>query len=368
MKGISPRLRAQMVKELLSVLRDPRSRMILIVPPLLQLLIFSFAATLDVRNVTLAVFNDDNGRMGYEWVQRVAAADFVSRVIPVHNYHQLHRAIDNYQAMVAVTIPADFSRRIRAGEPAQIQVIADGRRANAGQVAMAYLQSITSQLGYDIAMVGAEDAVAVRHAFNSNLTYRWFIVTGLTGILSMLTSLAIATLSIARERELGTFEQLLVSPCSSTEIILAKALPPVIFASTLGLLMALAGHLLFAVPFTGSWLWLLVSLISFIAAVVGMGLMVSAFCHTQQQAILGTFALAIPMILMSGFVTPVSNMPPLLQYLAQLMPLKHFLVILRGSFLKAMPLPIILANLWPILLIASATLSLAVWVVRRQLR
>ncbi|MFP5511460.1 MAG: ABC transporter permease, partial [Alphaproteobacteria bacterium] len=167
--------------------------------------------------------------------------------------------------------------------------------------------------------------------------YRWFIVPGLTGILALFSSLLITSLSIARERELGTFDQLLVSPTSTPEIIISKSLPALAIGTGLGLFMISAGVFLFGIPFTGSFALLLASLVLFIASVVGIGLMISAVSMTQQQAILGAFAIGVPAVLMSGFATPVENMPVVLQWLAQAIPLTHFLIIVEGSFLKAMP-------------------------------
>ncbi|HMM46310.1 MAG TPA: ABC transporter permease, partial [Candidatus Macondimonas sp.] len=198
--------------------------------------------------------------------------------------------------------------------------------------------------------------------------YRWFIVPGLTGILALFSSLLITSLSIARERELGTFDQLLVSPTSTPEIIISKSLPALAIGTGLGLFMISAGVFLFGIPFTGSFALLLASLVLFIASVVGIGLMISAVSMTQQQAILGAFAVGVPAVLMSGFATPVENMPVVLQWLAQAIPLTHFLIIVEGSFLKAMPPGDILASLWPLAVIALATLTMATVFVRGRLQ
>ena len=200
------------------------------------------------------------------------------------------------------------------------------------------------------------------------LVYRWFTVPGLTGILALFSALLITALSIARERELGTFDQLLVSPTSTPEIIISKSLPALAIGSLLGLLMIAAAAGLFGIPLTGSFGLLAASLVLFILSVVGIGLMISAVSATQQQAILGAFAVGVPSVLMSGFATPVENMPVLLQWLAQGIPLTHFLVIVEGSFLKAMPPGDIFMNLWPLAVIAAVTLTLATMFVRGRLQ
>ncbi|EIK53206.1 ABC transporter permease [Stutzerimonas stutzeri TS44] len=363
------RLRAQFVKEVLSVLRDPRSRMVVFVPPLLQLLVFAFAATLEVRNVDIAIYDQDAGRWSHEFVQRLESAQFITRLRHIDSRQQLHELIDRGEVIAALTFPVDFSRTIAAGESARAQVLVDGRRSNSGQITVAYLSSIAADIGAEVVPdVQAPTPVVVRHWFNPNLTYRWFIVPGLSGILALFSALMITALSIARERELGTFDQLLVSPTSIPEIIISKSLPALAIGTLLGLFMVAAGVFLFGIPFTGSFALLLLSLMLFILSVVGIGLMLSAVSMTQQQAILGAFAVGVPAVLMSGFATPVENMPLFLQWLAQAIPLTHFLIIVEGTFLKAMPPGDILASLWPLALIALTTLSLASLFVRRRLQ
>lgn len=370
--GFDPRrLGALIVKELLGIVRDPRSRFILVVPPLVQLLVFSFAATLEVRNVDLAVFDQDAGRWSSELVARIEASGFVDRIVPVHDPAALEERIERREVLAAIRIPPDFSRAIAAQRPAVVQVVVDGRRANAGQATLGYLESIARGLGAELAAsrrLAPPPEARVRHWFNPNLEYRWFVVPSLAGILAMFLSLILTALSIARERELGTFDQLLVSPLGPLEIVVGKTLPALILGSALGGLMMVAGALGFDVPFTGSIAWLALSLVVFILSVVGIGLMVSSVCRTQQQAILGAFAFGVPLILMSGFATPVENMPGWLEFAARANPLRYFLAILQGSFLKALPPADVFANLWPMALIALVTLTTATGFVRRRLQ
>ena len=366
---IPPRLRAQIVKELLSILRDPRARFILIGPPLLQLLVFSFAATLEVSNVTLAVYDRDGGRWAQELVASLGAASFVGTLRQVPSRQALHAAIERREAILALEIPDTFSRQMTAGEPAALQAIIDGRRANSGQVALSYVEEVASNLGAAFTPAARQPPVriSIRHAYNPNLIYQWFVVPSLAGILVMVVSLTVTALSIARERELGTFDQLLVSPTTSTEIILAKTIPALLIGSALGLIMVAAGIAGFRVPFQGSLLALAAAMLLFILSIVGVGLMISAISATQQQAILGAFAVVVPMILMSGFATPVENMPQVLQWLAEGIPLKHFLIIVQGSFLKGMPPGEVWSHAWPLIIIALVTLGLAILLVRSRL-
>lgn len=363
------RLHAQFIKEVLSILRDPRSRMVVFVPPLIQLLVFSFAATLEVRNVGIAVHNQDAGRWSYELVARLDQAEFISQIHQVTNSGELRGLIDQGKVMAALSIPMDFSRTIAAGDSGQVQVVVDGRRSNSGQITVSYLSAIAAEVGAEVNHEAVPTApVVVRNWFNPNLIYRWFIVPSLSGILAFFSALLITSLSIARERELGTFDQLLVSPASTTEIIISKSLPALAIGTVLGLMMITAAIVLFQVPFSGSFWLLLLSLLLFILSVVGIGLMISAISATQQQAILGAFAIGVPAVLVSGFATPVENMPMLLQWLAQAIPLTHFLIIVQGSFLKALPLSDILASLWPLAVIALVSLTMATVFVRGRLQ
>ena len=359
-----PRLMAQVRKELLCVLRDPRSRTVLVVAPLMQLLVFSFAVTLEVRNVTIAVEDRDGGPRAADLIAALGASSFVGRLERIDGPQAMREALDRREALAVVAIPQGFSADLAAGRPTQVQALFDGRRANASQIAAGYLDAVLARIGAN-AERGPEPAV--RHWFNPNLIHQWFVAPGLSGILTTFTTLLVTALSIARERELGTFEQLLVSPATSAEIILAKAAPGLAIGATLGGLMMLTAHFVFGAPFTGALLPLIGALVLFVLSMIGVGLLISAISSTQQQAILGTFAVGVPMVLMSGFATPVETMPTVLQWIAEALPLKHFLVIVHGVFLKGFTAVQIAIAAWPLAVIAALTLGAAVALVRRRL-
>ena len=322
-----------------------------------------------MRNAHIAVLDGDAGYWSHELVSRVSAADFISEVHTVHSRDELSELINGRKVIAALDMGPDFSRDVVAGGTGTVQVIVDGRRSNAGQITVAYLNAIAADVGTAARQEPQRASpVVVRHWFNPNLIYRWFVVPALSGILVFFSALMITALSIARERELGTFDQLLVSPTTTLEIIVAKTIPALAIGAVLGLMMIAAAAFLFDVPFKGSFLLLLPSLLLFILSVVGIGLMVSAVSATQQQAILGAFAIGVPAVLMSGFATPVENMPVVLQWMAQAIPLTHFLVIVEGTFLKAMPASDIFANTWPLAVIALITLTMAVVFVRSRLQ
>ena len=364
------RLVAQIVKELLSNLRDGQTRLSFIGPPLLQLCVLSFAATMEVRNVDIAILNDDTGQASHELVQRIAAARFIDEVISVDRPEAIARLLDRREVLLGVHIAADFSRAVAAGRAATVQVLIDGRRGNSGQIALSYLQTITNDYGAELMGMPAAGIprVEVRHWFNENLTYLWFIIPGMTGILVMFNTLVVTALSIAKEREQGTFDQLLVSPSSPLEIVIAKCVPAFVIAITQAALMISVSALVFDIPLAGSIPLLFLAVVLFIFSLVGIGLMLSSICETQQQAILSVFAVGYPLIMISGFATPVENMPSWLQTIAQGSPLKHFLVIIQGSFSKAMPPQEVLSNAWPMVLIGVITLSLAMVIVKRKLQ
>lgn len=366
---VSPGLRAQIVKELLSILRDKKTRIIIVVPPVLQLFIFAFAITLEVNNTTIAVYNRDSGEYSQKLMAKLGRSSFVKEIHTLSSEQEISNEIDMRRALLVVSFPLDFSRRIGAGEQAQLQVIGDGRRANSAQVAMGYLSDMLLDFSAEMGRgLPVENVLVVRNWFNENLHYRWFVVPALSGIISLLLSFILTALSIARERELGTFDQLLVSPCTSWEIVAAKITPSMIIGMLLGNIILCAGIFFFKIPFQGS-LWLLeLSLLVFTLAIASIGLMVSAVSNTQQQAVLGSFAVIVPLILCSGFATPISNMPTILQYLSTIIPLTHYIIIVEGTFLKAMPLWVIWEHIGIMTLIAVAFLVGSVVLVRRKLQ
>ena len=337
-------------------------------PPLIQLFVFSFAMTLEIQNVDLALLNRDAGNASLEFVQQLQASRLVKRIRVAQDEAEVARLIDTQQVLAGVILPETFSRDIAAGRSGTAQILLDGRKANAAQITLGYLQSIAGNAALSLRPGSGGELAVVRHAFNPNLIYRWFVVPSLSGILVTLIALMVTALSIARERELGTFDQLLVSPCTPTEIIIAKAVPAFLVGTVLASVMMSAAVFIFGIPFTGSIGLLFACLTLFILSLVGIGLMISSICSTQQQAILGTFAVVVPAILISGFATPVENMPRFLQWLAECIPLKHYLIILQGSFLKALPPAEVFANAWPMAVIAAVTLTLATLFVRSKLQ
>ena len=365
------RLIALIVKELLVVLRDPRSRIILIAPPLAQLVVFTFAATLEVKNVDVVVLNRDEGGSGVEVVRRIEGSPTFRTVAAVHDQGQLRKAIDEERAIAAVEIGADFSRDLVAGRPASVQVLLDGRRSNASQIVDGYIGEIVNSFVADenerAHRIASVPRLVVRNWFNPNLTFRWFTVPGLIAIIALLIGLIVTALSVARERELGTFDQLMVAPLRTHEILVGKMLPPLMIGFFHITLYVIAAVAIFGVPLRGSLLLLYGSALFFLAAVVGVGLFISSLCATQQQAILGAFLFMAPATLLSGFATPIDNMPKWLQVVTLVNPLRHFLVVTRGVFLKEISFEDVVMNTVPLFFIAVLTLTAAAWLFRRRM-
>lgn len=361
------RLRVAIWKEVVSYLRDPATRAFLVGAPILQTVIFAFAGTLDVQNVDLAVLDRDNGRWSYELVARLDGAWFTDDIYTVRDSRELKELVTARRALVGLRIDPDFSRRIESGQAASVQVIVDGRRANAGQIAVSYINVLVGELGAELQPGILQPRVRERHWFNPNLNYQWFMVANLSAMLGMMLCLVVTSLSISREREMGTLDQLLVSPISGSEIILAKTMPGMLAGYVVSLIITLLAVFAFGAPFTGSLLVFPVALALFVLSVVGVGLFISSICNTQQQAMLGTFFSSIPFVLTSGFATPVENMPLWLQRAAELNPLKHYLLVVQGVFFKSHGAVDVLQNVWPLLPLALVSLTVASIVVRSKL-
>lgn len=365
------RVRALLWKEILAVYRDPRSRTVLIIPPIMQLLIFTFAATLDVKNIPIGFIDRDQGNRGYELVQRFRGSPVFSKVVQIDAMEEIPTFMDRQEGVMVVSIGPEFSREIALLRSPSIQLIMDGRKSNTAQIIAGYASAIIQQYGDEIAfsrgIVLRRSELFPRNWYNPNLIYHWYNVPNLVGILTMITALLVTSLSVAREREMGTFDQLLVSPISPFEILLGKALPASIIGVAEGSIILVIGTTLLGVPFTGNIFILYLCLIIFVFCAVGVGLFISSLCTTQQQAILGTFVFMSPSVLLAGYATPIENMPVWLQYITYANPLRYILVILRGSFLKAAPFEVILSNVWPLLIIAAATLTAATLLFRSRL-
>jgi ABC-2 type transport system permease protein len=368
---MTQRILSLIVKELLAAWRDPRGRFILIVPPLVQMLVFTFAATQEVKNVRMAVFNEDYGTAARDLVARFEGSPNFAEVRHLGGAAEIAPAVESYRVLLVLHIGPEFSRELAARRPAPVQLILDGRRSNAAQLVSGYAQDILDRYERELAAgrrgPPPPSVVVARVWFNPNLETTWNSVPSLVVILTTLMGLVVTALSVARERELGTFEQLLVSPLRPVEIIVGKTVPALLIGLVEATAMIGVGVWAFRVPLHGSVALLYASIGVYLAAVIGVGLFISSLARTQQQAILGAFVFLVPAVTLSGFASPIENMPDWLQWATLANPLRHFLVIVKGLFLKDLSAPEVLRNLWPLAVIALLTLSAATWLFRRRL-
>jgi ABC-2 type transport system permease protein len=365
------RILALIRKELLAILKDPQSRVSLFLPPILQCLIFGYAASYDLSNVPYAVLDQDRSAASRELLAALDGSGVFQRVAELHRAADIKSVIDQQRALLVIQIAQDFERRLMAGLPANVQAIADGRNSNTGGTALAYVGSIVDRFNAKWAADhGASSSpiqITMRAWYNANLETRWFMLPALIGTLTLLQTLLLTAMSVAREREQGTFDQLLVTPFRPPEIMLGKALPSVLIGIGQATLILLVAQLWFRIPFAGSYFTLYAGLVLFLLAAVGIGLMLSAIVGTMQQAMLYAFVLTMPFSLLSGLTTPVSDMPRVVQIFTLMNPLRYAIEIAHRVYLEGAGLGRLIPDLWPMAIIATFTLSGAAWLFRRGL-
>lgn len=359
------RILALIRKELAGLWKDPRTRLVLLVPPLIQVFLFAYAATYDVVNVPIGIWNDDAGAQSAELVRRFAGSPAFRVVAAPRSPAEAQAALDAKTVAAVLRLPQTFSADLLAGRTAQAQFLVDARRSNTALMIQGYAATIVYGYAAELHPAQTRAVVLTRDWFNPTLESTWFILPGLVCVLSFMMALLVAALSLARERELGTFEQLLVTPLRPVEIMIGKAVPGIVVGMIDANLVIAAALLWFRLPFRGDPLLLEAILLLYSLSGVGIGLALSSIAHTQQQAMLGVFVLATPLIVLSGFAAPVENMPPLVELLGRADPVRYMLVVSRGLFLQDMPLPVVAMQAWPMALIALVTLGIATVAVRR---
>lgn len=363
------RVMALIKKEFITIWNDPKTKGIIIGLPLMQLLIFANAVTMEVKNIDVVTFDQSKTVESRELLSRFENSPRFRKFYYVDNMSDFKNKLDTQKVQIGLLINNDFSRNIKSGKTASVQVVADGRQTNSASIASGYASQIITQYGAELSSQSDEAGIkpSVRNWFNPNLEYKWFILTVILAMLSLVTTLILTALSIARERELGTFDQLIVSPLSSFEILLGKSIPPLIIAMTLTMVMAGIIIAFFHIPFAGSFILFMISIFISLLAIVGVGLFISAICNTQQQAILSVMTFMMPAVLLSGFISPIEDMPLFWQLITWLNPVRFFMQLTRGIVLKGMGLEDVIVNLIPLVIIASITLTLAGRTFKRKL-
>ncbi len=359
-------------KELLAVLKDRRSRMSLLIPPMVQALIFGYAATYDLNHVTYAVLDQDHTAASRRLLAGLDGSGVFERVADLQRASDIKSTIDARRALLIVQIDPQFERHLLSGQRAEVQLIADGRNSNTAGTAMGYFSDIVARFnsswGHDHGVGGTPVQLIARAWYNPNLETRWFMIPGMIGTLTLLQTMMLTAMSVAREREEGTFDQLLVTPFRPFEIMAGKALPSMVVGTIQACGVLLVAQLWFRIPFVGSYITLSAGLLLFLLAAVGLGLLLSAVAATMQQAMLYTMLLIIPFSLLSGLTTPISSMPRAVQYLTAVNPLSYAIDITRRVYLEGAGLDLLIADLWPLALIATLTLSAASWLFSHRMQ
>ncbi|MCU7960802.1 MAG: ABC transporter permease [gamma proteobacterium symbiont of Bathyaustriella thionipta] len=365
------RIFALAIKELLAILRDNKSRMVLIGPPIAQLLVFGYAASFDLNHIPIAIYDEDHGAAARELIAKVVASEHFEQVSLIEQDAQIAPLIDNKEALMVMHLDSRFSHDIKAGRSAQVQLIIDGRNSNTALLALGYMRTIFTDFNiswaHDHALPMPPSVLKIRPWYNENLLSRWFIVPAIVGLLTLVVTTIVTGLSVAREREAGTFDQLLVTPFRPVEILIGKSIPGILIGLLEGSFILLVAIYWFDVPLRGSVAALYVGMFLFLLSAVGIGLMISSLAVTQQQGILGAFLFLVPAVILSGFATPISNMPEIVQQLTYINPMRYFLIILRGVFLEGDSWELLLDQYWPMAIIAVVTLSMAGWLFRHRM-
>jgi ABC-2 type transport system permease protein len=347
------RIRALIRKEFLELRKSPQLLRIVIIAPVLQLTMLGYAATTDIHNVPVVVVDGDRSPSSRRLIERFAASPYFEVVRETSDARSVETDLEQGRAWLAIVVPQGFGRALElppdtASTRTSVQVIADGTDANSSGVALSYVQGLVGEFNAEIAALNDAGRPAidgrVRVWFNPDLESRDFMIPGVLALLLMLITANLTSMAIVREREIGTLDQLNVTPIGRWELILGKLLPYALVGILDVILVVTVAVFWFDVPLRGSvWLLFAASLV-YLVCTLGLGLFVSTVSATQQQAMMtATFFFLIPMIYLSGFIFPIENMPQAIQWLTTIIPLRYFLVIVRGIFLKGVGFDV----LWP---------------------
>jgi ABC-2 type transport system permease protein len=345
-----------MWKEVIELRQDPRIFGIIFIAPVVQLAVLGYAATTDVRNVPIVVVDVDRSAASQDLISRFTGSGIFQLVGVVSDARQVDRYLESGDAWMAVSIPSSYGQGIAAGRPATLQLVADGSDASATNIALGYATNLIAGYAQEVmaqrrpaavAMAGAGGGSIeprVRIWFNPTLESRYFMLPGIFALLLLVVTSNLSSMAIVREREIGTLEQLNVTPLGRLELIVGKLLPYGVIGLIDVLIVLVVIVFWFEVPLRGSFGLLFGMSLIYLLTTLGLGLFISTISHTQQQAMMtSTFFFLIPMMYLSGFVFPIENMPDLIQPITYLIPLRYFVVILRGIFLKGVGLE----TLWP---------------------
>lgn len=349
------RIKQMMIKEFIQVLRDKRTRFILIGPPIVQMLVFGYAATFEIRHVSTVIVDYDHSQQSRDLVSRFSSSPYFNVIAQPENSHDLTGAIEKGTATIGIQINAGFAQALANGQSAPVQVIVDATNSNIALIAAGYITQIAAGFAqeYQQARIGLtapqlRSVIPIvqldyRPWYNPDLRSRWFFIPGIIGSLTLVLVITLTAFGVVREREIGTLEQIMVTPIRPAEFILSKTLPFFLIGLFDVSLIAVVGSFWFQIPFRGHLSVLFTGAVLFLLCMLGAGLLISTVSSTQQQAMVTAFFFIMPAIVFSGFGFPISTMPQWLQSMTYLSPLRYFLVVLRGTYLKGIGMDI----LWP---------------------
>jgi ABC-2 type transport system permease protein len=372
------RLRHIIRKEFIQVLRDKKLRLFIFLPPIIQLIAYGYAINFDIKQVPAAVYDQDHSAESRRLISRFASSEYFALKYFIQTEDELRRLIDDNRITMALRLPHDFSRLLKSSQTAPVQVIVDATDSNAALIVGRYAANVIADFSLEImqerlarlgAVQGLNIPVAVENRawFNPNLSSRYSFVPGVIAMVVMLVSLMLTALAVVREKEIGTMEQILVSPIRPVEFMLGKTIPFIVISLLDMVLVILVGVFWFEVPLRGSLVILFLGAITFLFNSVGLGLFISTVSSTQQQAMMaGTFFFT-PAILLSGLIFPIPNMPLFFQYLTYLNPLRYFVVVVQGIFLRGDGLAILWPQMAGMTILGLALLALSVLRFKKRL-
>ena len=359
-------------KEFIQTLRDPHTRFLLIGPPIVQMFVFGYAATLEVKHVELAVLDLDNTQESRELVSHFSASRYFDLEKYARRRDELREGIDRGDFLIALEIHSGFAQRLRNGQGASLQVLVDSSNSNMALVALGYLNQIGAQFARDyetdrlrraapqLASFLPQVELETRPWFNEGLDSQWFFVPGVIGNVMLIMVMMLTAFAVVREREIGTLEQIMVTPIRRWEFILGKTLPFFLIGCFDATVISIVGTLWFGVPLRGNIAVMALGLMTYMLAALGLGLFLSTLSATQQQAMIAAFFFIMPMITLSGFGTPISSMPVFFQKLSYANPVTYIMVVLRGVYLKGVGLDVLWPNIAAMAGLAALLLSVSV--------
>lgn len=369
------RIKHMLIKEFIQIFRDPRMKGVIFMMPIIQLFVFGYAVTTDVKNIRTLVYDMDNSVASRELISRFAKSGYFDVVEYTDRDSRIRDLMDRGETGAVLRINNGFENDLRGGRAAQLQIIVDGTDSNTAGIVLNYSSTIAGQFSNKVlverltrdtgrSVDASRVQLQTRAWFNENLESRNFYVPGVIAIIVMLITLMLTSMAVVREKEIGTMEQIMVTPITSIEFILGKTVPFALIGFADVVLITLLGVFWFEVPIRGSLVLLFVATALYLLTTLAIGLFISTVSQTQQQAMMSTFFFYFPAVLLSGFMFPIANMPVVVQWLTYLNPLRYFLVIIRGVFLKGVGPGV----LWPEILALAVMGRVALWLAARRFK